>query len=419
MIFNNLLLQDGEKGGRQAAWLLKDAIKKWALQHDPELPSDYRIVVRIYANIKGLADVLVRAGVIKHNSELEEFARGFTRSDTLFDFVDVGGGKDRADVKIIDNLKLTLLDYHCRQILFGCSHDNGYARTLESFADDGQAKARVTLLEGVPFEKELLELPFRTTRFAGVFRDMKINLGGKYLDLLTGAPPPPRNRENSIMSATSGIFTPRTTTPASTHTSGGSIPQLDGQLPTRSNLLRTDSVASSITSLSISNSDLTAKPNSWAKLATTAADLPQTDFVPQREQVPVVRHNKKGQRIDPPIPGVDDQELARVKKIKMCNLHYLCKDGCNRTPGKCGHRHNFQPTASELKTLVRVSRETPCRNGVGCDDSACIYGHRCPFPVATEGTMRGIGCLMGDNCRFPREMHGITDFSAVKFTKIT
>ena len=158
MIFNNLFLSDGEKGGRQAAWLLKDAIKKWASQFQPDLPSDYRIVVRIYANVRGLADVLVRAGIIENIYQFEDFTRGFTRSHTLFDFVDVGSGKDRADAKIIDGLKLTLLDYHCRQILFGCSHDNGYARTLESFADDGQAKARVTLLEGVPFEKELLEL---------------------------------------------------------------------------------------------------------------------------------------------------------------------------------------------------------------------------------------------------------------------
>lgn len=417
MIFNNLILQDGEKGGRQAAWLLKDSIKKWALQFEPELPSDYRIVVRVYANVSGLADVLVRAGIVKHASTFEDFTRGFTRSDNLFDFVDVGSGKDRADAKIIDGLKLTLLDYHCRQILFGCSHDNGYARTLENYANDGQAKARVTLLEGVPFEKELLELPFRTVGFPGVFRDMKINLGNTF-DFITG--PVTRNRENSILNASSGIFTPRTTTPASTYTPGGGIPELDGQLPVRANILRTDSVASSMTNLSISNTSQTAKPaNSWAKLAITAADLPQTNTAPPREQVPVARHNKKGQRIDPPIPVVEESELYRVKKIKMCNQHYLGKDGCGRPSGKCGHRHDYRPSASEMKTLVRVSRETPCRNGVGCDEPACIYGHRCPFAVATEGTMRGIGCLMGTDCRFPIEMHGITDSTAVKFTKIT
>lgn len=34
-------------------------------------------------------------------SVFEDFARGFSRGKTLFDFVDVGPGKDRADEKII------------------------------------------------------------------------------------------------------------------------------------------------------------------------------------------------------------------------------------------------------------------------------------------------------------------------------
>lgn len=101
MIFNNLLLRDGEKGGRQAACLLRDAVKNWVSQFDPHVPNDYRIVVRMYANVRGLADVLVRAGIIDTPSRFEDFTRGFTRSDTLFDFVDVGSGKDRADAKII------------------------------------------------------------------------------------------------------------------------------------------------------------------------------------------------------------------------------------------------------------------------------------------------------------------------------
>ena len=55
----------------------------------------------MYANVKGLADVLVRAGAIKDVAVFEDFARGFSRGKTLFDFVDVGSGKDRADEKII------------------------------------------------------------------------------------------------------------------------------------------------------------------------------------------------------------------------------------------------------------------------------------------------------------------------------
>ncbi len=56
---------------------------------------------RIYANVRGLGDVLVRKGVYQDIIEFEEFVRGFTRGKTLFDFIDVGAGKDRADEKII------------------------------------------------------------------------------------------------------------------------------------------------------------------------------------------------------------------------------------------------------------------------------------------------------------------------------
>ena len=42
----------------------------------------------------------MQAGLINAPSQLADFARGFTRGKTLFDFVDVGPGKDRADGKI-------------------------------------------------------------------------------------------------------------------------------------------------------------------------------------------------------------------------------------------------------------------------------------------------------------------------------
>jgi hypothetical protein len=58
-------------------------------------------VCRVYANVRGLGDVLVRTGTIEEMSVFEDFTRGFSRGKTLFDFVDVGAGKDRADEKII------------------------------------------------------------------------------------------------------------------------------------------------------------------------------------------------------------------------------------------------------------------------------------------------------------------------------
>jgi hypothetical protein len=77
-----------------------------AVQHFIEnvcnnIPRGARIICRIYANVQGLGDTLVHAGIIEHLGVFEDFVRGFCRGKTLFDFIDVGAGKDRADDKII------------------------------------------------------------------------------------------------------------------------------------------------------------------------------------------------------------------------------------------------------------------------------------------------------------------------------
>ena len=100
----------------------------------------------------------------------------------------------------------------------------------------------------------------------------------------------------------------------------------------------------------------------------------------------------------------------------MCNMHYLHPDGCKWTEEKCNHRHTYEATAEEMEILKSVSRETACHNGVSCDDVVCLYGHRCPYPPAKEGSMRGLGCIMGERCRFPREMHGIKDTTPARAT---
>ena len=100
MIFNDNLLKQDEVGGRIAATMLHNTIHEWATSNVQECPAEVKVVVRVYANIKGLADVCTKAGIVEHPSRVEEFTRGFTCGKTLFDYIDVGAGKDRADGKI-------------------------------------------------------------------------------------------------------------------------------------------------------------------------------------------------------------------------------------------------------------------------------------------------------------------------------
>lgn len=99
MIFEDSFLRQGEQGGKDAANQLWLSIRDYVSAQFPNLQSP-KIVTRLYANFRGLADACVRAGIVERSSTIEDFARGFNGSRLLFDFVDVGSGKDRADDKI-------------------------------------------------------------------------------------------------------------------------------------------------------------------------------------------------------------------------------------------------------------------------------------------------------------------------------
>ncbi|OCL12585.1 hypothetical protein AOQ84DRAFT_372948 [Glonium stellatum] len=392
MIFQDELLKAAELGGKKAAAHLQALLSEYIQIYMPSIPSDVKIVARIYANVKGLADVCVRAGVVDDVTQVEDFVRGFTRGRTLFDFVDVGSGKDRADEKLIETFKLYIHDVRCRQIFFGCSHDNGYARLLEELSTDHLYLERVTLLEGVPFEKELAVLPFNTKKFDIIFRDSKINVFGT----LNGfpAPFPPRSRSMAQL----GLVTPQNMIQQQT---------------------RTPSVSTVASVENISTLHASQQPT-WATKAAAAPPLaasPSPTYkASSRDDNPAtISRNRVGQRVDPPVRNYDKEEVNRVKNIKMCNVHFLrreCPFGDN-----CTHVHRYNPTHTEIATLRLVARMAPCQNGSACEDVKCIYGHRCPAPEAKPSIKGGKNCIFGDKCKFPVELHAL-DTNVVKTTVI-
>ncbi|KXL41833.1 hypothetical protein M433DRAFT_146227 [Acidomyces richmondensis BFW] len=417
LIFNSSFLRDGEDGGKNAAILLHDIVQRWAVENVIDCTTDVKIVVRVYANLKGLADGLMKTGVLSSSSQLEDFTRGFTNGKTLFDVVDVGYGKDRANCKLTELFELHLHDYHCRQILFGCSSDKCYTRLLRKYANDEEVLSRVTLIGGIPFEKELVALPFRKRKFTGIFCNNGIST--VLPEVWTAASL--RKRIDSVgLNATSEPFTPRSGSPYSPVLPGG--PTFLPLEPTMATRLRSTSTASSRNSsesAAISN-------NSWANITRASASLPLTDNKPRTPSVldnkpKEVQRNVRGKRIDE-VLTYDYNEVHRIKKLKVCNQHYLGVNGCCHFNAgkleKCPHRHDIKLNKAELYCLRVVSRETPCKKGMECDDIHCIYGHRCPFPAANEGGVRGSGtCLNGENCRFPREMHH-ADTKIVKIVKV-
>jgi hypothetical protein len=178
---------------------------------------------------------------------------------------------------------------------------------------------------------------------------------------------------------------------------------------------RTDSFASSTNASDNGGS-------TWATVTSKQKHKPLVDLHRQMNEnvAESVKRNRAGQRVD--VPGdYDRDEVQRIKKLKGCNQHYIGGGCCHYIAGredKCPHSHHYNFSKEELKTLRVVAKETPCKRGHDCDDPKCIYGHMCPFPRATEGSMRGIGCLNGDTCRFPRSMHDM-DTNPVRMNRIT
>ncbi|KAH7384175.1 hypothetical protein DE146DRAFT_217595 [Phaeosphaeria sp. MPI-PUGE-AT-0046c] len=409
MIFNGEYIQEGETGGRRAASQLHAEVQNYMQSQCEDVPLGARIVCRVYANVRGLGDVLVRNGTIEELSIFEDFVRGFSRGKTLFDFVDVGAGKDRADEKIIESLKLFSQDYHCRRILFGCSHYNGYARSLEECSDRPEIVGKVVLLEGVPFEKELLALPYKAIKFPRLFRDSKI--------VLPGAP---------------GAYTPLAqSSPARNYTMLPGLPTrfppparpavvIDSPLPTQAALAASNIPRTPSSSTLASDQNTTVKPattpGTWAAKAAAAPPPPahratSPEYKPMNRDE-VVSRNRNGQRVDPPTKDYDKAEVDRVKKMKLCNTHFLRKE-CPYGD-QCSHDHSARPTEDELKTLRLVARMAPCVNGSGCSDNRCIYGHRCPAPPHRTRHVKGTkSCIFEDQCKFPVELHDI-DTTVVK-----
>ena len=276
-----------------------------------------------------------------------------------------------------------LYDCHCRQILFGCSHDNGYARLLEDIADS-TILDNITLLEGVPFEKELAQLrsKYQTTRFEGLFRTSKINVYPKNQLDFTARP-----RTNGSPLSSSDL-------------------QSQQQPSQKSSSLPRQPPASPVVSHT-----LNPLASTWATAAMTAP-LPTASSPPISQPLhnpkQQVLRNRYGQRLDP-IVKYDPNELKRIKTLKLCNIHYLRKD-CPFDP--CEHDHNYKLNKNELATLRFLSRFIPCHFGSECDDISCIHGHVCPNGV--DGRK---DCRFGDTCRFEREQHGI-DKTPVKVLKV-
>ena len=196
----------------------------------------------------------------------------------------------------------------------------------------------------------MLKTKYGSIRFGGLFRTAKIIISPQHYPQPQSLPivqPQPQAQSTLI-----------------------SPPPPQYQSPYQPVVARTSSTSTSNSSM------MNPTASSWA---TTANSMPAHLASPPPTPQPtpptnkVIPRNRWGQRVDP-MMTYDKLEVQRVKKIKMCNVHFLRKD-CPYGD-HCTHDHSYAPNKNELQTLRYIARMTPCRFGSDCDDILCIYGHR-------------------------------------------
>ncbi|KAF2649513.1 hypothetical protein K491DRAFT_567921, partial [Lophiostoma macrostomum CBS 122681] len=131
------------------------------------------ILVRVYANLEGMANLLVREGKVRNLGQLRAMATGFCGRISSFDWVDVGVGKEGSSGrKVRENLAFYTSSTHLRHLLLACSPNDLPSSLLSTLPLD-----KLTFVESTPFPTSLTSLPIKSTKLATIFTP----------------PPPPRS----------------------------------------------------------------------------------------------------------------------------------------------------------------------------------------------------------------------------------
>lgn len=384
--FQDYLFAQGKDGGADAASQLQQEIKKQLKDLYPDASvSDWHIVVNIVLNMQGLGSKLQACGIIDSASGLQEFARAFGLAQPLFNFIDVGSGKERADHKIRETLRLYLPIPQCKHIFFGPCHDNGYLPVLEPYKREISVSPRLSLVETRPAERGFHELGFRMISFPRIFRDSDLPAGRRMQSMSTPAmaqsPVTVRAPSNHTM-VTAAPFVPQTaTTPHQASKSASPAPSSD-----------------STTS------------GSWATVGKTVGPGNKTINITPTKAAPkrFVVTNVDDERLDQPLPRCDQAAqtrfTARLKDHgKCCNDYHLlgrCEAG-----EYCDYNHGERLSPGETLVLKHKARSRCCPLKYTCRNPDCTFGHHCKF---------GKGCTF-DECWFA-DTHYMNFVSLVQLT---
>ncbi|KAF1960046.1 hypothetical protein CC80DRAFT_513723 [Byssothecium circinans] len=123
------------------------------------------IVVRVFANLEGMANYLVRQDRVRNLGQLRAFATGFCGRISSFDFIDVGVGKEGGSArKVRENLSFYTSNTHLRHAIVACHPTDLPTSLLSTLPLD-----KITLVESLPLPTSLTTLPLKVAKFATLF----------------------------------------------------------------------------------------------------------------------------------------------------------------------------------------------------------------------------------------------------------
>ena len=79
---------------------MKQAVESFIKSDARSIAKNSKIIVKAYANCYGLESYLNFGNEKSELVDLQEFVRGFNQGECLFEFIDVGDGKERTDIKL-------------------------------------------------------------------------------------------------------------------------------------------------------------------------------------------------------------------------------------------------------------------------------------------------------------------------------
>ncbi|KAF8752386.1 Zinc finger protein [Rhizoctonia solani] len=166
-IFNERLLVQGVDGGREAASTLRQHIASHYGGHAD-------ILVHIFFNREGLGSTVKKYLGIT-SAVFSAFISGFNTASPLMSMLDVGAGKEAADAKIRELMRIFVRFPHVKRVYFGGGHDNGYTSNLATLQTEGYLD-KIVLLQGyTEVAAEIKTLPLERLENNGLFLTVKLS----------------------------------------------------------------------------------------------------------------------------------------------------------------------------------------------------------------------------------------------------